>query len=85
MVCDVIHDYKWLYNPDAANDTLTKEILLEKQASFNFIYLLLEAMSITVGSYFILFYQNMLSEEYKYTNYNWKFVIYAMLMLLATW
>ncbi len=83
MVCDVMHDYKWLYNPDAASGQ-EKGSLLRKQASFNFIYLFIEATSLT-GAYFIFLYKNMLAEEYKYTNWNWKFIIFIILLLLINW
>ena len=85
LLCDVMHDYKWIFNPDKAGSEAEKVDLLQKQISFNYFYLLVEAISLTVGSYFILNYNKILVEEYKYTKWEWKFLIFTMLMLLANW
>lgn len=85
MLCDVMHDYHWIFNPEAGATNAEKTLLRERQATFSFVYLFVEAASLTFGAYYILMYNKMLSEEYKYTNWGWKFIIFGMLMLLANW
>jgi hypothetical protein len=85
LVCDVMHDYKWIYNPNSELSPEENTALIKAQLAFNYFYILVEAISLSVGSYFILTYNKMLTEEYKYTNWGWKFIIFLMMMLLVNW
>ena len=85
LVCDVLHDYRWIYNPEGAATEEAKTALIRAQSTFNYFYILLEAISLTVGAYFVLTYNKMLTEEYKYTNWGWKFIIFLIMMLLVNW
>lgn len=76
---DVVHDITVWFDP---NNLVASG---KSKEWFNLGYLIPEALSLTIGAYFIFLRFSFNKMHYRHTHFKWKFTIFMILIVLANW